>query len=108
MVYYQSTKCTTSSSLVQREAKKNMWLKVVENQVALTAKEYKLSNTLSGEMFFLNQTMLVKREIGKEYVETLQTYLGETKKPNKMKINPSTRKDKIVLKLPVTNEYRCN
>mmetsp|Transcript_34952 Transcript_34952/g.40438 ORF Transcript_34952/g.40438 Transcript_34952/m.40438 type:complete len:306 (+) Transcript_34952:850-1767(+) len=75
---------------------RDTWLEWVEAQVYAGANNYEVGNTYSVANFYRNQKLLAERELDKECVETLKTYMGDTKKLQKMKINAFIRRAKTL------------
>mmetsp|Transcript_44130 Transcript_44130/g.53005 ORF Transcript_44130/g.53005 Transcript_44130/m.53005 type:complete len:93 (+) Transcript_44130:118-396(+) len=66
---------------------RDTWLELIETQTFTGEINYEVDNTYSVAKFYRNQKLLAERELDKECVETLRTYMRDTKKPRKMKID---------------------
>ena len=75
---------------------RDTWLELIEAQTFSGENNYEVDNTYSVENFYRNQKLLAERELDEECVETLKTYLGDTKKPRKMKIDAFIRRAKTL------------
>ena len=69
---------------------------MVEAKTFTRAKNYEVDNTYSVAKFYCNQKLLAERDLDEECVETLKTYMGDTQKNRKMKINAFIQRAKTV------------
>ena len=75
------------------------WLELVDNQTGLVVDNYNVENTNLVETNNKNQKLPAERKLDEEYAERIKPYLGETKKPHKMKI------DAFIWRAKTVNNY---